>query len=632
MSTLVSVGYLALFLAVGLLAAHWVFPDEGNSLTIPLGCAAGVSMLALLPAAFAVLLGFGYAAVFLAAAVTAGLGVLLYRRGARFALRPDPDGAAMWACVLPLGLITLFLLYTHVLHNVNGVYHTGQSCYGDMAMHLGFIKNIAVTGSFPPDYPLLGGEHRFGYPFLCETVSSVFVVLGADLRTAYLFPMLAAFVSVYGMMWQLARRALGSVRKAVLAYWLFFMGSGFGFLYFMGSASDFAGIFTGFYTTPTNYTSENIVWVNPIVDLLIPQRATLFGWCVLFPALYLVWRFCMEEESRLWLPLALLVLPLPLMHTHSALALVLICLVCGIYTLLRRPHTRAVLLPWGLIALICGIVWLAEMWSTVFAQSIDGQNMLRLHFNWINADDNGTMTDDYFWFYIKNIGLVYLLLIPAFLHARPKLRWFYGGGLLILVLAELVVFQPNRYDNNKLLFIWHLLGCLLVSNLLWDALAAIAALPWRALAMSVCCFLGMFGSVLTVGREMLSDYQQWDANEIALAAYVDENAEADALFLTADSHLCPVFSLAGRRILCGSSTFVYYHGMDYSAESAAMTSLYQTPDEQTLTDWGIDYVLFDSYVLGSFPDADEDWYAARYSLWYENEGCRVYKISDTGTA
>ena len=63
-------------------------------------------------------------------------------------------------------------------------------------------------------YPLLGGTHRFGYPFLCETVSSVFVVLGADLRTAYLLPMLPAFLSVYGMFWQLARRVTDSVGKA----------------------------------------------------------------------------------------------------------------------------------------------------------------------------------------------------------------------------------------------------------------------------------------------------------------------------------------------------------------------------------------------------------------------------------
>ena len=474
---------------------------------------------------------------------------------------------------------------------------------------------------------LLGGEHRFGYPFLCETVSSVFLMLGADARTAYLLPMLAAFISVYGMMWQLARQVLGSAGKACLAFWLFFMGSGFGFVYFLGSAEAFAGIFTGFYTTPTNYTAENIVWVNPIVDLLIPQRATLFGWCVLFPALYLVWRFCMEEETRLWRYLALLVLPLPLMHTHSALALVLICLACGVYTLVYRPRTKAVLAPWGWFALVCGVVWLVEMWNTVFAQSLDGQHMLRLHLNWINGQDDGTLKDNYFWFYIKNIGLVYLLLIPAFFHAKPKQRWLYGGGLAILVLAEFVVFQPNNYDNNKLLYIWHLLGCLLVASLLMDWFSKVRAIPWRALGLCLCCFIAMFGSVLTVGREALSDYWQWSADDIAMADYIDDNAETDAVFLTSDSHLCPVFSLAGRRILCGSGSFVYYHGMNYTAEYNAMHQLYENPDEAPLAQWGIDYVLFDSYVFSNIQNADESWYAARYPLWYENGGSRIYKIN-----
>ena len=163
---------------------------------------------------------------------------------------PDPDAAALWACVLPLAVVTLYLLHTHVLHLVDGSYHTGQSCYGDMAMHLGFIKNIAVTGKLPPVYPLLGGEHRFGYPFLCETVSSVFLVLGADARTAYLLPMLAAFTSVYGMMWQLARQVLGSAGKACLAFWLFFMGSGFGFVYFLGSARRLPASLPGFTPPP----------------------------------------------------------------------------------------------------------------------------------------------------------------------------------------------------------------------------------------------------------------------------------------------------------------------------------------------------------------------------------------------
>lgn len=542
---LFSVFYLSLFLSVGLLSARRAVPDgsaavpDGSAAVIvPLGCGFGVSLLAVLPALFAVVLGFTLPAVALAAAAAAGIGASLLYRGTRLrGMAKDPDSGALWACLLPVVLITLYLLHTHVLHLVDGAYHTGQSCYGDMPMHLGFIKYIAQSGEFLPRYPLLGGTHRFGYPFLCETVSSVFVVLGADLRTAYLLPMLPAFLSVYGMFWQLARRVTDSVGKACLAFYLFFMGSGLGFVYFLGSADSFAGIFTGFYTTPTNFVEKNIEWVNPIVDLLIPQRATLFGWCVLLPAVYLLWRFCYEGERRLWPWLTALVLPLPLLHTHSALALVLLCLVGGVYTLAQGPR-RKTLLPWLGLAAVCGAAWLCQMLPTVLAQSLDGQHMLRLHFNWINGQDDGTLRDNYFWFYIKNIGLVYLLLIPAFLRAKPKQRWLYGGGL---------------------------------------------------------------------------------------ADHIDENAGSDALFLTSDSHLTPVFALAGRRILCGSGSYVYYHGMDYSAEYNAMRALYETPDEDTLAAWDIGYAVFDSSVYAKFA-ADESWYAARYDVWYENAACRVYKI------
>ena len=573
---LFSVFYLSLFLSVGLLLARRAVPDGSTAVIMPLGCGFGVSLLAVLPALFAVVLGFTLPAVALAAAAAAGIGAALLYRGTRLrGMAKDPDSGALWACLLPVVLITLYLLHTHVLHLVDGAYHTGQSCYGDMPMHLGFIKYIAQSGEFLPRYPLLGGTHRFGYPFLCETVSSVFVVLGADLRTAYLLPMLPAFLSVYGMFWQLARRVTDSVGKACLAFYLFFMGSGLGFAYFLGSADSFAGIFTGFYTTPTNFVEKNIEWVNPIVDLLIPQRATLFGWCVLLPAVYLLWRFCYEGERRLWPWLAALVLPLPLLHTHSALALVLLCLVGGVYTLAQGPR-RKTLLPWLGLAAVCGAAWLCQMLPTVLAQSLDGQHMLRLHFNWINGQDDGTLRDNYFWFYIKNIGLVYLLLIPAFLRAKPKQRWLYGGGLAILALAA-------------------------------------------------CCFAGMFGSVLTVGREALSDYRQWSADDMALADYIDENAGSDALFLTSDSHVTPVFALAGRRILCGSGSYVYYHGMDYSAEYNAMRALYETPDEDTLAAWDIGYAVFDSSVYAKFA-ADESWYAARYDVWYENAACRVYKI------
>ena len=84
------------------------------------------------------------------------------------------------------------------------------------------------------------------------------------------------------------------------------------------------------------------------------------------------------------------------------------------------------------------------------------------------------------------------------------------------------MFQPNNYDNNKLLYVWHILGCILAAQLLVDIFAEVRALPWRALGLAACCFAGMFGSVLTVGREALSDYRQWSADDMALADHIDE--------------------------------------------------------------------------------------------------------------
>ena len=322
----------------------------------------------------------------------------------------------------------------------------------------------------------------------------------------------------------------------------------------------------------------------------------------------------------------MLVLPLPLLQTHSALALVFLCLAGGLYTLARRPRTANILLPWLGLAAVCGVCWLAEMSGTVLAQSLDGTNMLRLHFNWVNGNGDGTLKDPWLWFYVKNIGLVFLLILPAVRHAGTRQRWLFGGGAALWLLAEFAVFQPNNYDNNKLLFITHALGCMLAAQLLADWAKRLRTPALRAAVIAVCCFVGMFGSVLTVGRELVSDYQQWDASDIALADYISENAESDALFLTSDSHLTPVFALAGRRIVCGSSSWVYFHGMDYGAEYAAMQALYETPDEDTLQTWGVDYVVFDGSALARF-DTDEDWYAERFPVWYEDTGCRIYKTA-----
>ena len=105
---LFSVFYLSLFLSVGLLSARRAVPDGSAAVIVPLGCGFGVSLLAVLPALFAVVLGFTLPAVALAAVAAAGIGAALLYRGTRLRDMPkDPDSRALWACLLPVVLITL---------------------------------------------------------------------------------------------------------------------------------------------------------------------------------------------------------------------------------------------------------------------------------------------------------------------------------------------------------------------------------------------------------------------------------------------------------------------------------------------------------------------------------------------
>ena len=625
MGEILSVLYLAVFLAAGALLARRLAPGLPPEGTLVLAAALGLALLAALPALAALALGFTLAAALLAlAAAGAAVGGCLWAE-ARIPPAQKKEAAPalgwpFWCCIAPLLLLAVWLLFTHTLYLKDGAYWCGQSTYGDLPMHLAFIQSIAQQGDFPPRFPLLAGAEVYGYPFLCETVSSVFLLLGAGLKFSCLLPQAAALFAVFGGGWLLAYTLLGERGKASLAYWLFFMGSGFGFAYFLGGGKEnFSRIFTAFYETPTNYVQENIRWVNPVMDLLIPQRATLFGWALLFPALALLARFALRGEKRLWKALALLAAPLPLLHTHSALALVLVCAVLLLRELAVGPHTKAWLWPWLAFAGLAAAAWLPQVLSQVLPATQAGTGFLRWHFNWANEGDN------YFGFYIKNIGLVYLLLIPAFLWAGRSLRWMYGGGLLILLVSEFIAFQPNNYDNNKLLFVWHLLGCILVANLLVDLARLVNKKSVRACLAALCLAAATLGSLLTVGREAVSSYQQFSAEGMAAAQYALKETDPHARFLTGTQHVNPIASLAGRSILCGSPSYLFYHGRDYSAQEAAVRQLYEAPTPEALAAWGVDYVVISGWERSDFA-VNEAWYAQNCLPVFQQGEYVIYRV------
>ncbi len=629
MAELFSILYLLLFAFSGLGISRFLFYRDRPLIRVWLGLTFGMLMLIWLPALFSFLFGFVLLSQMLALVTACVLGGVFWLLSRKKSLT-----AASWKSELPalitcggLLLVCLILLSSHTIVERGGALYVGQSTYGDLAMHLGFISSIATQGTFPPMYSICPGK-AVSYPFLSESVGATFYLFGTSLRFATMLTAAYAFLLAIFGAYCFLEEWLGEKRKAVFSTLLFFVGGGFGFWYFFDLLKDnpdnLSRLFTAFYETPTNFVSNGLRWVNPIADMMIPQRALLFGWSILFACLFLLYRGAIKKDGSAFLPLAVLAGGLPLIHTHSFLALGIVSgfLLIRSFALGEGKKQYA---GYGKYLLIVLALALPQLILFTFRGS---GSFLKFHFNWANESDN------YFWFYIKNFGLIALLFPVAYLAAKKEDRAMVGGGLLIWVIAEFIQFQPNPYDNNKLLFITFLLSCGLVGGWLIDAKdrlsrgAARNRLSVNVLSVIVCATLFLSGT-LTLGREYVSEYQLINANEVLAADYVKENAAPDATFLTYNNHNNCIAALTGRNIVCGSGAYLYFHGINYADHEAALPLMYEQPEEyfdSLAKKYNVDYVLISDAERSNY-NIDYDYFAERFSVFYQNDSVIIYQVN-----
>ena len=233
---LLSILYSGLFLFTGFSLSDRILHPRRLCVRLWMGGCAGLLLLLWLPALWSFLLGFTWEAQLLA-----GGTALILLAAARFfpAAKPvmrEPFSLArlrpLWGA-MPLWLFSLYLLYTHTLRPENGALHCGQSTFGDMPLHLGLMTSIAEQETFPPEYSIVPGT-PVGYPFLCDSVSSTFLKLGAPLTFAYILPMAIALLLFFLGLYLLYReflRPFAPAGAAVVACVLFKLGGGFCFGY-----------------------------------------------------------------------------------------------------------------------------------------------------------------------------------------------------------------------------------------------------------------------------------------------------------------------------------------------------------------------------------------------------------------
>ncbi|MEI6602206.1 MAG: hypothetical protein WCL54_01830 [Clostridia bacterium] len=554
----------------------------------------------------------------------------------------DKTFAALIWVTVPLIILTGFILFSHVLDLKPDGYYAGQSTYGDLPLHLGITSSIAEQGMFPPDYSISPGT-KLSYPFLVDSLSSSLMVFGSSLSLAVLFPSLLLLLAMIMGFFILAYEFLKNKGASIMATVLFFINGGFGFFYFLEAnyvTVDSAGklgvasgnmmqnltrMVTEFYHTPTNFNQFNIRWSNIICDMIIPQRTTLAGWTFVILAFWLLFKALNTQEKKFYVAAGITGGLLPMINTHAFLGFGIIALVWAAVFLFQQKKIWDYIKNWLWLGIPLLLIALPQLFFWTFTQT-SGEGFLKITWTWPTIGQ-----ENFIWFWVKNVGIVFVLMLPALFASRKKMLSFMAGPVVLFIVANIVKFQPNDYDNNKLFYIWYLFMVILVCSYVWSIYIRMKGMQMRWMLIAVVVAFGTISGGFTIAREINSGgtLQQFNNATIKAADFVQANTPKRAMFLTGQQHLNPVAALAGRNIVLGTGLYLFFHGVNTDERKADIPKMYAGGGEfeQLSQKYKVDYVYISSYERNDFK-ANEQYFKDNYPKVFENGDIVLFAISD----
>ena len=279
---------------------------------------------------------------------------------------------------------------------------------------------------------------------------------------------------------------------------------------------------------------------------------------------------------------------------------------------------------WGLYGALAAALCLPQLLTWTFNQTASSDHFLAEQFNWVNNAGNAGLRDGYLWFYIKNVGLPFILALIALLEKNPRRRMLAFGAFAIFIPAEFIRFQPNEYDNNKLLYVWYMLCSVITADYALELFEKLKGLRGRWALAVLSCVLFFTTGTLSIARECKSDYASFGAYQVEAADYIEHNTPEHSVFITGwQSHIDPASALAGRTVVCGPDLWLYWHGFDTAGRQADLRRFYADPVGNTdvIEKYNVDYIYVDFWAYESEGLViNEEALNALYEPVYESTG------------
>ncbi len=506
-----------------------------------------------------------------------------------------------------------FIIYWISLRQVGGSLLTSGTAYGDFAFHTTLINYFVGQDKFDFNYPILY-QAKLSYPFLIDYASSIFLRLGFNLQMSLIVPQALLLWSFSQLFYGLALRIFKNSSVGWLGFWIFiFFGSQNGLLYILKGLKNFDYNILEFFTKlPQDYTQMEklgLHFINITSSHLMPQRGIGFGLailCLIFILLY-------EHKPNYFLIFAILGLT-PFAHTHIFMFGIFLVFSFILTQLnLKKLTTKKMIFPLVLLFVLSlpQLVWQLN--------ANDLYNFVRLQVGWMSLKEN------VLWFWFKNAGLFLILgCISAIYIFKKKLDIFLKTLLMcstiIFLLANLIIFQPNDFDNMKFFVpIWMIFSIAVayiltkINKILIFIFMIILIVPG---------FLGFLYNLEQVAPLVYQD-------EMNFAKNVKKIIPQNSQILTTSDHNNPISLFSGRKNMIGYQGWLWSHGYKYTDLENEINQIWQGENEalQLIEDFGIGYIAFETTEGSIFREKDTNniFFQKNFKLIYEWEDWKIFK-------
>jgi len=502
------------------------------------------------------------------------------------------------------GVIFFIIWKKMLVMEPGGLYAGWVNIWGDWAAHLTYTTSFAYGDNFPPQMPILLG-HKFSYPFLSDFLSAILIKLGVSLIGAMLIPSFILSMILVVILVEFGRTITKKLKVGILVALLFLLNGGLGWWWWLKDIKEF-GLIKLLKNFPREYTHlekvANIEWINIISSQVVPQRGFLLGFPLAVFIYILLWKGWKNRRERklLWLGGWLTAL-LPLIHAHSFIMIGFVSGFLAVWQVLRakKKDRIKVIKKWLMFFAPIVVLGLGQ-WLWFYGEAALHEGFIRWQPGWLGYREKSIL-----WFWFKNLGIMFFLVVLGFKAADKKLKWFSVPFWGLFLLANLWIWQPWEWDNSKFITHWYLMASLLGGLVIEKGLREKG--KFKRLVVGLVVFLAIWAGMLDVWRLGQYRYRKITPRE--------------AVFLTADNHDHWLPVLTGRKTFLGFKGWLWTYGIDYSKHEQLVRRMFKGNDVK----W-VDYAVIGPMEKDLGINVSEEVFEDNFPVVYELGQTKIFKI------